>query len=117
MKKKKEPAKIHFNSRDKVPKGARRSDEWPAVRKAFLLKNPTCRMCGGKKKLEVHHIRPFHLHPEMELNPANLITLCEEKADGANCHLLFGHLGNFKSYNTNVEMDAMSWRHKIASRP
>jgi hypothetical protein len=76
-----------------------------------------CSVCDGKKKLEVHHKMPFHLHPALELDPGNLITLCENKADGVNCHLLFGHLGNFKSYNPQVNVDASLWFCKIRYRP
>lgn len=97
--------------------GKKRSGKWPAVRKAFLKKNPNCAVCDGKKKVEVHHKKPFHLHPELELDESNLITLCENKNDGVNCHLLFGHLGNFKSLNENVEDDSKLWKNKIKRRP
>lgn len=60
---------------------------------------------------------PFHMDPSRELNLNNLITLCEEDTDGVNCHLLFGHLGNFKSLNTHVEVDTQVWAKKIADRP
>ena len=111
------PALVRHLESEKAPKGAKRSTKWPAARKAFLKLNPACAMCGGKKKLEVHHIRPFHLHPELELDQTNFIVLCENKADGANCHLLFGHLGSFKSFNVNVKEDAASWAAKIRARP
>ena len=101
----------------KIPSGSQRSGHWPTVRKEHLLKNPKCAVCGGDKKLEVHHIRPFHLHPELELNPSNLITLCESKDNGVNCHLLCGHLGSFKSFNVNVKRDSSSWIKKILGRP
>src|ERR1039458_5963866 len=86
--------------------GAIRSSHWPHVRKEFLLKNTKCAVCGGHRKLEVHHIKPFHLHPNLELDLTNLIVLCEDKKDGINCHLAFGHLGNFKSFNARVKFDA-----------
>lgn len=102
----------------RVPEGApMRSTEWPRVRKAYLIKHPLCALCGGNKKLEVHHRRPFHLHPKLELEPSNFITLCEAKKGGINCHLAFGHLGNFKSFNKSVELDAIRWHHKIETRP
>lgn len=97
--------------------GKARSSHWPIVRKAFLARNPTCAVCGGTAKLEAHHIRPFHLDSSLELNEANLIALCENKKDGINCHLAFGHLGNFKSFNVNVVADAAEWNEKITSRP
>lgn len=101
----------------KHPMSAKRSAHWPTVRRQHLQLHPVCELCGGSDKLEVHHVRPFHLHPDLELDPANLITLCEAKKDGVNCHLLFGHLGNFKSFNVDVRTDAPAWRLKITNRP
>lgn len=105
------------NSSPKHPATAKRSSHWPKIRKEFIAKNPICAMCGGDKKLEVHHVHAFHLHPDLELDPTNLITLCENDKNGVNCHLLFGHLGNFKSFNLNVHADAIEWNSKIHNRP
>lgn len=101
----------------KIPAGSKRSGHWPKVREDHLAKFPRCALCGGKEKVEVHHIHPFHLHPEKELDPTNLITLCEAKKNGINCHLAFGHLGNFKSVNESVEKDAPAFGAKIKNRP
>lgn len=101
----------------KVPAGSKRSNEWPKVRAAHLAARPACELCGGTKKTEVHHMRPFHIDPSLELNPGNLITLCEAKKDGINCHLFVGHLGNFKSFNVAVMADAHEWSAKILGRP
>lgn len=101
----------------KHPIGTTRSGHWPAVRKQHLVEHPACEVCSGTESLEVHHIQPFHLHPDLELDPANLVTLCEAKKDGVNCHLFFGHLGNFKSFNTTVGADAARWAAKIIQRP
>lgn len=95
--------------------GAARSGHWPTVRKHFL-DGKVCAACGGTDKLEAHHIVPFHVHPEKELDPTNLIALCEGNP-WMNCHLLIGHLGNFQSYNPNVVHDAAEWRRKIENRP
>ena len=97
--------------------GALRSSKWSDVRNQFLKQNPTCAICGktDKKVLAVHHKQPFHLHPELELDPSNLITLCESA--GMHCHITFGHLGNFKSFNINILDDVNIWKHKIQSRP
>lgn len=91
--------------------GAARSSQWPTVEKAFLAKNPTCAVCGKNKDLNIHHRQPFHLHPELELEPTNLITLCRQH------HEWWGHLGNWKSYNVDVEVDSATWNQKIKSRP
>ena len=91
-----------------------RSKEWPKVRNAYLKKHAECAACGTSKKLEVHHKQPFHLHPELELEEDNLITLC----DGASrCHFLIGHLTFWKSYNLGAQQDAEKWALKIKNRP
>ena len=95
--------------------GSTRSPKWSEVRNKFIKENPTCAVCGKKgtalKPLNAHHLAPFHLHPEDELNPRNLISLCRPD------HLLFGHLNNFKAFNPNVEEDSKIWKDKITSRP
>jgi len=96
--------------------GERRSSEWSKIRRRHLEKQPNCMACGGNKSLEVHHIKPFNSNPELELDPNNLITLCESKSNGVNCHLLFGHLGNFRSINTNSVEDAEIWLNKLLNR-
>lgn len=101
----------------KIPAGKARSNKWPKIRAAHLKLFPKCSICSGTKKIEVHHIKPFHLHPELELDPNNLISLCEAKKNGVNCHLLFGHLGNFESLNTGITQDALIWNIKITHRP
>ena len=81
-----------------------RSPEWPALAHAHLAKEPGCRVCGHTGQgLQVHHIKPFHLFPELELDPNNLITLCELK--GRDHHLLIGHLDDWASYNPQVRTD------------
>lgn len=90
--------------------GAGRSGRWGAVREAYFKEHPTCAACGDKAS-QVHHIKPFHLHPELELDPDNLISLCDRD------HLLFGHLDNFRSYNPNVRRDCAAMLAKIKARP
>jgi len=93
---------------------ARRSAHWPKTRAEHLAKNPTCAACGTDQKLTVHHIKPFHINPELELDPNNLITLCEGVM---NCHLRMGHLGNFRSYCVSIAEDAAIFLAKVQSRP
>lgn len=85
-----------------------RSSHWRWVRKQHLINHPRCEACGTTDKLEVHHIQPFHLHPELELDPANLITLCEKP--GHDCHFVFGHFHNWKLFNPNVVEDVARYR-------
>lgn len=84
--------------------GGKRSSEWPKVEKEHLKNFPTCASCGTDKHIQVHHKKPFHLHPELELDPNNLISLCMEN----DCHLYVGHGDDFKAYNPNVVEDAQT---------
>lgn len=95
--------------------GHKRSNKWPTVRKNHLKSNPTCAVCGGKEKIEVHHIKSFHQYPELELAPDNLISLCESKSFGIVCHLFAGHLGSYKKTNPSVVEDAAYWNNKLKS--
>ena len=98
----------------KHPINVTRSTKWPTIRKHHLEANPTCALCGSSDNLEVHHVKPFHLNPDLELDPNNLITLCESSKGGVNCHLFFGHLGNYRTgVNANVKADAAEWSKKI----
>lgn len=99
---------------DGKPK-VRRDPRWPACRARHLARQPTCQACGSRENLEVHHVRPVHTHPDLELSPDNLITLCEGPV--VNDHILFGHLHNWKSWNPSVRFDAALWLEKIKDRP
>lgn len=95
--------------------GALRSAKWPEVMKAHLKEEPLCAVCKSKGKLlnalNVHHCLPFHLHPDLELDDTNLITLCRIH------HFWFGHLGNWASFNKDVRIDCLNFWNKIKSRP
>ena len=100
----------------KIPVGTQRSGRWPGVRAQHLKKHPRCEVCGGIKKLNVHHKKPFWIFPELELDPGNLFTLCEGSRK-INCHLIVGHLLSYLSFNPAVDEDARTWREKILGRP
>ena len=87
---------------------APRSGQWKSIRDAHIKNNPTCYACGRSEYLIVHHIVPFHLNPELELDPNNLLTLCQGKH--INCHITFGHNYNWTKTNLNVKQDAESFR-------
>ena len=90
----------------------KRSAKWPTVRKNFLVENSKCAVCNSKDKLEVHHIFAFHTSPELELDPSNLITLCDKY-----CHFMFGHFMNYKSWNVNVIEDSKVYYNKVKNKP
>ena len=95
--------------------GGLRSNKWASVRAEHLKKFPACAICNKQSSLlnplNVHHCIPFNVDKSLELNPENLITLCRKD------HLLFGHLNNFKSWNTEVRPDSKVWHDKIKNRP
>ena len=92
----------------------KRSSQWPKVRAEHLKNHPACLVTGSTKELEVHHIFPVHLFPELELSPENLVTLSEGPT--TNFHFLVGHLLDWRAYNPNVLEDAKEWFRKLKSR-
>ncbi len=121
--------------------GIRRSSKWPAVEMAWRKAHPRCAACSSKSKggIQVHHRRPFHDcilagRPDLETDPRNLVSLCENEAGvkTKDHHITVGHLGDFRSYNPDVSVDAAmtwhgkgkaeieadpAWRQKAASKP
>lgn len=87
--------------------GAKRAPGWERVRKAHLFIYPRCSVCGGTKNLEVHHIIPFYINPDFELNALNLITLCRPH------HFTFGHFENWLAYNPVVTDDAFYFSERM----
>ena len=97
--------------------GHGRSSHWPDVEKAFRKVHPQCVCCLVKSitHIQIHHRFPFHYcialdRPDLELDPRNLITLCEWKSPSPNHHELIGHLADWKSSNLSVATDALEFR-------
>jgi hypothetical protein len=91
--------------------GAPRHSEWHRVRREHIRRNPHCRKCLVLDDLDVHHIHPFHICPERELDPDNLVTLCRRH------HLEDGHLGDWLSWNVSVMEDIDRYRERVKNRP
>jgi 5-methylcytosine-specific restriction endonuclease McrA len=85
--------------------GAERSSKWPKVRAEHLQRNPECIACGRRDKLEVHHCVPFHIAPDRELDPTNLVSVCATP-----CHLVHGHYLSWLRYNPEVVADCKRYR-------
>jgi len=92
----------------------KRSGSWTKVRNDFLKLHPYCMVCGITNQLEIHHCIPVSLDKDLELCVSNLITLCEGPC---NCHFVWGHLGNWKSYNPTVRQDAEMFSLRMQKRP
>jgi 5-methylcytosine-specific restriction enzyme A len=100
----------------KLEWGQRRNPKWSKESKEWMGDKP-CAVCGGIKNRNVHHMVPFHIDPSREMDSTNWIVLCDADKNGMNCHLSMGHLGNYKSYNSNVVFDAQYWNARIKNRP
>ena len=90
---------------------SQRSGRWPALRDKFIRHNPYCAACGRTESLEAHHVVPFQEDRQLELVESNLISLCRT------CHFVFGHLGDWASWNTDVRADAAQYMEKRRRRP
>lgn len=53
---------------------------WEPIAKAMRMRYPVCAMCGERRTVEIHHIRPRYLKGT-ECDPCNLIGLCVECHD------------------------------------
>ncbi len=97
--------------------GKARSTHWPTFEHHFAIKFPRrCAYCGRIDGVQLHHISPFHLHPELELDENNVIWLCENAPEDHHLHI--GHLGNFRtSFNPNVREDCKKHLAEINARP
>lgn len=78
-----------------------RSSRWPSVQKSYLKSHAKCEVCGTNKNLSVHHIKPYHLFPELELDSNNLMTV-DDKCHWNVCH----SQTSWKAYNPNCKQDA-----------
>ena len=93
--------------REHVIKRFVRSPKWSKVRKSFLKTHDRCAICGKLKNLQVHHKKPVHLFPHLELDKNNLITLCSRH------HFIFGHLENWRKFNEDIIYDVKFWRKRL----
>lgn len=85
----------------------KRSPHWGAVRDQVVKEVGQCAACGTKKRLEAHHVIPFDLAPEKELDRFNLIVLCRDD------HFTFGHFKSWTRWNPNVRHDAAIYRNGL----
>ncbi len=95
--------------------GASFNWKWQRTRREFLRKvGKKCACCGGTKKIEVHHMKPRHLFPELALVENNLIALCGK---GKGCHFHIGHLNSYYNYNEEIFKVAMyTMKHSVLKK-
>lgn len=74
--------------------------QWHRESRLWLVDHP-CAVTGETGDgVEVHHIRPYHLFPELEMDPANWIALRRD------WHFYLGHFGDWVLWNPDVAQDA-----------
>jgi len=83
---------------------------WKATAARFLRENPTCAACGSHVRVRPHHVVPVSVDPSRENDFTNLLPLCESYTQGVNCHLFFGHGGQWDHWNPNAVADAFNFR-------
>lgn len=99
----------HQENREPMMLGVPRSPKWPALRKVHIEAFPQCEVCGQvepKDQREVHHVKAYHLHPELELEPSNLRTVHRNCFGGFPGHCFAGHLMDWSDINPNFDFDA-----------
>jgi hypothetical protein len=77
--------------------GVKKWRRWRKLRRAIVDHYKCCAICGWKKKLEGHHVKPRHLYPELTLIWENVVILCRD------CHFHIAHWNNYKDYNPEIE--------------
>ena len=94
--------------------GQPRSPDWDRCRRGWLVAHPFCAACGARVTLQVHHLIPFHLNKALELDPRNLLTLCE--IPNRHCHWRIGHAFDWTAYNPHAVEDAALGLKRIQAR-
>ena len=90
---------------------ASRSPAWAELARRTVEDRPACQCCRAITDLQVHHVLPVHVRPDLELDQTNLLVLCRR------CHLFVGHLGDWSSWNVLAVSDASKMRKRIDERP
>jgi hypothetical protein len=95
--------------------GRPRSPKWHTLAKHTLDEHPDCIVCGGPADC-VHHLIPVHVaiaigRPELELDPANLRSICNRLG----CHFIVAHLRRWDRVNLRLDDDAAYLRERQES--
>jgi len=84
-----------------------RSPKWPELSKQIIKKHPICSACNVNMNLEVHHIKPFHLYPELELIEDNCMVFCRLH------HFIIGHFCDWGGWNVKAVRDAVRYKSSL----
>jgi len=82
-----------------VTKHARRAYKTHKAMQAYRSGHTECAWCGRSKRLDVHHVIPVSVAPEMAASETNMIMLCRKPQ----CHLIAGHSDSYRDrYVENI---------------
>jgi len=70
-------------------------------RMAQWLKGKRCVVCGGKKRVQAHHMLPFHLWPQLAMEERLWLPVCRGNPQ-LDCHCAIGHAGILEGINIFV---------------
>lgn len=85
-----------YRNPPKTTKEARRA--WSTVKamRKYRKEVPFCEGCNRFAKLQVHHLVPVSVDPDLAGEPSNMITLCRPH------HLYVAHWGSWTTYVKNI---------------
>lgn len=95
---------LHHQELARIETACPRSPHWRSFEKDLIEKQPYCSFCGEEApstQLVGHHIVPFHLNKDLELDPNNILIVGETCTTGHH-HLLLCHFGNFRKWNPDA---------------
>ena len=77
--------------------------------RSYKMAHPTCEHAYNTNvvhysRCAVHHRIPVHVRPDLATNQSKFITLCDPLLRRDGCHFRCGHLGNWKTENTNASV-------------
>lgn len=82
-----------------VTRAARRAWSTHKAMQRYRAAHPRCAWCGRSEHLDVHHIEPVSVAPQLAADERNMIMLCRKPP----CHQVIGHDGDYaRRYVANV---------------
>jgi len=85
--------------------GVPRHPQW-RKESGLWLRGKVCAASGSTRNVRAHHLIPFHVRPDLEMDCDNWLALSDDGWGGINYHILIGHGGDFTDYNPHAVGDA-----------
>lgn len=82
------------------------TQKWYKLREMVFKRDQyTCKDCGRKLNLQVHHIKRAKMHPELFFEESNCITLCKPCHDERHHQAWLTHVYNEDGFGENHPSD------------